>query len=124
MIKMLKKKSKCSKTQKEKKNTETLHCKKRYLKSRPSCKVTFFLPREAVNGASRVTVVGDFNSWDKEASPLKKGRNGLFSTTIELASGKSYRYKYLLDDIRWENDWDADGYVPNQYGGDDSLVML
>lgn len=98
--------------------------KKRYIKKGQSCKVTFTLPKEAVNGAKTVNIVGDFNNWDKNATPLKKLRTGIFSTTLELTCGRSYRFKYLINDSRWENDWHADNYTPNPYGGDDSVVSL
>lgn len=98
--------------------------KKTYTKNRQSCKVTFTLPKEAVNGVKTVNVVGDFNNWDKDANTLKKLKTGNFSTTLELACGRVYRFKYLIDDSRWENDWHADHYAPNPYGGDDSVVSL
>ena len=44
-------------------------------------------------------------------------------TTISFRPGV-YRYRYLLDGTRWENAWDADDYVPNPYGGDDSVVVV
>jgi hypothetical protein len=43
--------------------------------------------------------------------------------TLELAPGKAYQFRYLLDGDRWENDWRADRYVPNPYGGDNSVVL-
>ena len=98
--------------------------KKRYIKQGQSCKVTFTLPKEAVKGVKKVNVIGDFNNWDKTATPLKKLRTGNFSITFELACGSSYRFKYLIDGSRWENDWYADHYAPNSYGGDDSVVSL
>jgi hypothetical protein len=58
--------------------------KKRYLKSRPYCKVTFKLPKETVEKAHRVCVVGDFNSWDNNFTLMKKLRNGDFSVTLNL----------------------------------------
>ena len=98
--------------------------KKRYIKQGKSCRVTFCLPKEAVNGVEKVSVIGDFNDWERGANPLRKLKTGLFSTTLELASGKSYRFKYLLDDCRLENDWHADTYLPNPYGGEDSAVTV
>lgn len=98
--------------------------KKRYLKKGQSCKVTFMLPKEAANKAKKVHVLGEFNKWDTNATPLKRLKAGNFSTTLELACGRSYRFKYLIDDARWENDWHADSYIPNQYGGEDSLVSV
>ncbi len=32
--------------------------------------------------------------------------------------------KYLLDGERWENDWAADGYVPNPFASEDSVVEV
>jgi 1,4-alpha-glucan branching enzyme len=43
--------------------------KKTTLASGKKVKVTFELP---ANGATAVAVVGDFNGWDKQATPLKK----------------------------------------------------
>lgn len=111
-------------TIKKAKRTESGGMKKTYTKNRQSCKVTFALPKEAVNGVKMVNVVGDFNNWDKNATPLKKLRTGIFSTTITLPCGREYRFKYLIDGSRWENDWHADHYAPNTYGGNDSIVSL
>jgi len=49
---------------------------------------------------------------------------GGFCAVVELERGRSYRFRYHLDGQRWENDWAADGYVGNEYGGDDSVVDL
>jgi hypothetical protein len=47
-----------------------------------------------------------------------------FEATTRLPYGKAYRFRYLIDGHRWENDWAADAYVANEYGGDDSVVDL
>ena len=98
--------------------------RKQYLKSNGSCKVTFRLPKEAAQGARRVTIAGDFNNWDATAAPLKRLKNGEFTLTMELPRNKEYRFKYLIDSERWENDWHADKYVPNSFGNDDSVVVV
>jgi hypothetical protein len=41
-----------------------------------------------------------------------------------LETGREYRFKYLIDGKRWENDWHADRYEPNIYGTDDSVVVI
>ena len=43
---------------------------------------------------------------------------------MELAAGRRWRFRYLLDGARWENDWAADDYVANEFGGEDSVVEL
>ena len=51
--------------------------KKQNLKSKPVCKVTFIMPKEAVESAKKVHVVGDFNNWEKKSLPLKKLKKGI-----------------------------------------------
>lgn len=87
-----------------------------------SCRVTFELPPGVP--ATAVAVLGDFNGWSPDAHPLARRRDGRFSATVSLPAGATYRYRYLLDGARWENDPAADGYVPNPFGGDDSVVVL
>jgi 1,4-alpha-glucan branching enzyme len=77
---------------------------------------------EAAPGAKKVTVVGDFNDWDRESNPMRKLKDGSFTLTIEFEKGRDYRFRYLVDGTRWANDWRADRYVKNPYGGDDSVV--
>jgi 1,4-alpha-glucan branching enzyme len=83
--------------------------------------VTFRLPN--LNGASRVCVVGEFNAWCPSANPLERDGDDLV-TEIVLRAGRTYRFRYLLDDDRWVNDWAADSYTPNEFGGDDSVLDL
>jgi hypothetical protein len=98
--------------------------KKQYLKSNGSCNVTFRLPKKAAPDAHVVTIVGDFNNWNASETKMKKLKNGDFKLTLKLPHGREYRYRYLIDSNRWENDWFADRYVPNSYGCDDSLVVI
>ena len=44
--------------------------KKQYLKSKPVCKVTFSMNKEAVSGAGKVDLLGEFNNWNT-AEPVK-----------------------------------------------------
>jgi 1,4-alpha-glucan branching enzyme len=96
--------------------------KKNYAKSGNSCRVTFKLPASV--SAKTVHLCGEFNEWSPTKTPLKKLKDGSFSATVSLEPGQSYRFRYLLDNERWENDWDADAYVANQYGTEDSLITV
>ena len=98
--------------------------KKLYLKTKELCKVTFRLPKEAAPDARVVTLVGDFNQWNRDETPMQKMKNGDFKVTVELACNNAYKFKYLIDHSTWENDWKADEYIPNDFGGDDSLVKV
>ena len=97
---------------------------KKFLKSKPICKVTFIVPKEAVESAKKVHIVGDFNNWEKKSSPLKKLKTGIFKITIDLPLGKEYQYRYLVDNNIWENDWDADKYVPSPYYDSENSVVI
>jgi hypothetical protein len=79
----------------------------------------FELP--ATVGATSVWLVGDFNGWSHRATPMRR-EGDQFVVEVELERGRSHRYRYLLDDGRWENDWHADRYVPNAFGGDDCVA--
>jgi 1,4-alpha-glucan branching enzyme len=84
--------------------------------------VTFKLPVEVA--AETAALVGEFNDWSAEANPMDKLKDGSFSATVSLEAGKSYRFRYLLDGEKWENDWEPDGYAPNEHGTEDSVVTV
>ena len=96
--------------------------KKTYSKTGTSCRVTFELPAEI--SAKTAAVCGDFNEWDASKHPMKQRKDGSFSRTVSLKPGNEYRFRYLLDGGRWENDWAADKYVPNEYTSEDSVVVV
>ncbi|MDI7274677.1 MAG: isoamylase early set domain-containing protein [Anaerolineae bacterium] len=86
-------------------------------------RVTFELP--ATVWAESVSLVGDFNGWDPSALPMARGRDHeSWRITVELQRGREYQFRYLINGTEWCNDWDADRYVPNPYGGDNSVVVL
>lgn len=97
--------------------------KKRYVKNKPVCKVTFTVPKTAAGTAKSIQLVGEFNGWSLHQTPLKKMKNGEFSATIELAVGQEYQFRYLLDDCSWVNDRNADRYVRSDYGDCDNSVV-
>jgi 1,4-alpha-glucan branching enzyme len=96
--------------------------KKTYGKNKSTCRVTFELP--AGVEAQSASLVGDFNGWSQDSHPMTKRKDGRFSVTVSLNTEQSYRYRFLLDGSRWENDWAADTYVTNSYGTEDSLVQI
>lgn len=96
--------------------------KKSYNKTGRSCRVTFAVPPEVK--ARKAALCGDFNDWDLKSHPMKRRKDGGFSVTVALPAGRDYRFRYLLDNERWENDHAADAYLPNAYGSDDSVVKL
>ena len=85
-------------------------------------RVTFTVDPRA--GAQAAAVCGEWNGWSAGADVMRRDAEGGFSVTVELDAGRAYRFRYLLDGQRWDNDWAADAYVANDFGGDDSVVDL
>ena len=55
---------------------------------------------------------------------MKKKKDGSFTAKVKLATGREYQYRYLLDGKRWENDWEADKYVPAPFSNTDNSVVI
>ncbi|MEM8962137.1 MAG: isoamylase early set domain-containing protein [Acidobacteriota bacterium] len=96
--------------------------KKSYSKTGRSCRVTFKVPPPVE--ADQVALVGEFNEWEPEAHRLKKRKDGSFSLTVSLDSGRDYRFRYLVDGEVWTNDDEPDKFVPNRYGSADGVVAV
>jgi len=94
---------------------------KRILKAK-TVDVAFSLPADVT--ADTVALCGEFNEWSPEAAQLQRDDDGTWLATVALEPGHAYRYRYHLDGERWENAWEAENYVPNPYGSDDSVVVV
>jgi 1,4-alpha-glucan branching enzyme len=84
--------------------------------------VTFRMPE--LDGVVELNLCGDFNGWQAKGEPLHTEADGSWSATLVLEAGKSYRFRYNDNQGRWHNDWEADGYVPNEFGSEDSVLDL
>jgi 1,4-alpha-glucan branching enzyme len=67
---------------------------------------------------------GDFNGWQIKGVPLSQESDGTWVAALVLEAGKSYRFRYYDNQGRWHNDWEADAYVSNEFGSDDSVLDL
>jgi anti-sigma factor RsiW len=77
----------------------------------------------SVPGASRVNLVGDFNQWSREATPLNDHGNGVWTISIPLSPGR-YQYKFLVDGERWILDPHTPAHYPDGFGGRNSLLSI
>ena len=98
--------------------------KKQYLKSKPICKVTFKIPPEVGNKAKTAKIVGEFNDWSLMANPMKRLKSGAFTATLDLEKGKVYQFRYVLGKNQWENETEADMFVPSPYGDSENSVII
>lgn len=68
-----------------------------------------------------VYLVGDFNDWDTKATQLTY-KSGKWAVQKTLKPG-TYQFRYYVDGS-WYNDAKADSYVPNQFGGHNSVIVI
>jgi len=97
--------------------------KKQYQPEKETCKVTFTIEHGPAKEAKIVALVGDFNNWDVNADPMKRGRGKGFAKIMKLPCGHSYQLRYLIDGSIWENDAEADGYAPTPFGDSDNSIV-
>lgn len=96
---------------------------KKYLKTKPVCKVKFVAPKALTEKAKKIYLAAEFNGWQFSENELTKQKNGDFATTIDLEPGE-YAFRYVLDGEHWENDFDADKYVPSGVMGVENSVVV
>jgi hypothetical protein len=74
--------------------------------------------------ASAVTLVGDFNAWDRKTTPMAKGAiAGLWIVTVPLAAG-SYQYAFVVDDTAWMADPAAPIELEDEFGTPSSVLTI
>lgn len=96
---------------------------KRYSADKQGCAVIFTIDHGLACGAKRISLVGDFNHWDLAATPMKRRKDGSFAATLELECGRSYQFRYCIDHTSWENDAQADAYVPSPFADSANSVV-
>lgn len=90
------------------------HCKTEQLEE--AVRFTLHAPE-----AQSVFLVGTFNGWNEEATPMERCELGEWMTSLPLAPGR-YEYKFVIDG-EWvcapgpdEQSFESPGAVPNEYG--------
>ncbi len=94
---------------------------KDYTPKRTVCKVTFSLPSGKAENS--VSLVGDFNEWDTNSNKLEL-KGDQWQTTVRMTPGSETRFRYFIDGHSWENDEQADSFVANDFGTEDSVVKI
>jgi 1,4-alpha-glucan branching enzyme len=96
---------------------------KKYLKSKPVCKVTFKIDKELLSEAKNVELVGEFNNWDGKKTKMRKLKDGNFTRTLDLEVGRNYQFRYLVNGQNWINDPEADAYVSTGISYEENCVV-
>lgn len=92
--------------------------KKKFFKTKDECEVTFEYKDASVES---VALVSESNDW-KPVEMKKRKKDGVFYTKVRLPKQGQFQYRYLVNGQTWVNDDAADAYVPNEFGGQNSLV--
>jgi len=75
-------------------------------------------------GARSVAVVGSFNDWRPESLPLEDSdHDGVWGATVVLPAG-AHEYMFVVDGERWIADPSAERFVEDDYGRENSLVIV
>jgi 1,4-alpha-glucan branching enzyme len=91
---------------------------KKFFKTKDEAEVTFEFNRNDVTSA---VLVGDFNDWQAIEMKFNK-KTQSFKAKVRLPTDCAFHFRYLLNDNEWENDYKADQYLPNEFGGENSVV--
>ena len=101
---------------------------KKYNKTSKKIKVTFRV-KKAAQDAENIFLLCEHNGWDP--IELTKQKKGDFKVDVEFdedSEQKEFQYRFRLvlkDGVEvYDNDWDADYYAPNPFGGENSVVDL
>lgn len=87
--------------------------------------VAFYITKENAKCAKQIEVICEHNGWEPVA--LKPQKNGTFrgSITVDRHQQSQYQFKYKLTfedgNCCYDNDPKADGYIDNNYGGNNSI---
>jgi 1,4-alpha-glucan branching enzyme len=71
--------------------------------------------RFAAPAAMSVMLVGDFSHWQRNGIPMQRGKDGVWTASLELPPG-THHYRFIVDN-EWCDDPDCMLRVPNPYGG-------
>ncbi len=72
--------------------------------------------------AQSVKLAGNFSSWEHEAKPMRRLKNGSWKATLSLEP-KTYEYRFLVDG-QWVDDPECDARKPNPFGGENCVCVV
>ena len=84
-------------------------------------RLIFFYHDDAVE---QVALAGDFNGWDPAATPFRQQPDGIWRVEVAPPPPGQYRYKLVINRVRWLEDPSNLLKEPDNYGGLHSLLNL
>ncbi|MEO5781977.1 MAG: isoamylase early set domain-containing protein [Ginsengibacter sp.] len=93
---------------------------KTFFKTKDYCKVKFVLN---VEHAETVEILGLNSDW-KNSIVMSKKKDGSFTCDVSLPKNIQQEFKYLINRTEWLNEPEADAQHPNNFGGNNSVIIL
>lgn len=69
--------------------------------------------------ASNVLLVGDFTGWEQNPIPLKRGKDGIWKTSVPLEPGQ-HQYRFLVDG-QWRDDAQCTWHAVTTFGSENCV---
>jgi hypothetical protein len=77
----------------------------------------------AHTAAQKISLVGDFNGWNKDMHQLQRKADGTWSIDIRIPKG-CYQYLFYIDENVWLTDPHGSEKVPDGFGGYNTVIEL
>ncbi|MBO5566747.1 MAG: hypothetical protein J5934_05985 [Succinivibrio sp.] len=87
--------------------------------------VSFLIKADAGQNAKKICLLCEHNDW--QPIEMNKHEDGTFDGEITVQLGikpsYQYKYKYYMSDgtVKYDNDWEAEFYEDNPFGGKNSV---
>ncbi|HEX8460546.1 MAG TPA: isoamylase early set domain-containing protein [Segetibacter sp.] len=93
---------------------------KTYFKTKDYCKVKFSFK---VENAETVEILGLNSDWENSIVMSKK-KDGTFTSEVSLPKNTQHEFKYRVNETEWLNEPEADSQTGNEFGGQNSVIVL
>lgn len=93
---------------------------KTYFKTKDYCKVKFTFN---IEDAETVEILGLNSDWENSVVMSKK-KDGTFTCDLSLPKNSQHEFKYRVDKTKWLNEPQADSQQTNEFGGQNSVIIL
>jgi 1,4-alpha-glucan branching enzyme len=97
------------KVRRERRNTNEKSLQQETLKNDKTVEFSLQAPE-----AKEVFLAGEFNHWDAQSMPMKRGKDGSWKVKTSLPPGR-YEYKFFVDN-QWAEGLLGTDLVPNHFG--------
>lgn len=74
--------------------------------------------------AQQICLAGSFNHWAQDVLLMEPGRNGMWKIEIPLLPKGNYKYKFIIDERMWVEDFENPYREPDGLNGWNSLLAI